>query len=116
MLDNGGEGSAATTAATPTAPRGVTLRAVRQVVTILEGRRKKQKIRQRRAKDDGNTLVSTISHASPQSAWWFKYTSNGILVDYGNEAKVKQSCERIVIFRKVIESKGKKIDLNWNFI
>ena len=78
--------------------------------------KKKKKIRRRRAKDDGNTLVSTISHASPQSAWWFKYTSNGILVDYGNEAKVKQSCERIVIFRKVIESKGKKIDLNWNFI
>ena len=34
MLDNGGEGSAATTASTPTAPGGVTLRAVRQVVTV----------------------------------------------------------------------------------
>lgn len=54
MLDNGGEGSAATTAATPTAPRGVTLRAVRQVVTILEGRKKR-----RRLDGDGRRMTET---------------------------------------------------------
>lgn len=41
VLDNGGEGSAATTAATPTAPREITLRAVRQVVTVLQGKTEK---------------------------------------------------------------------------
>ena len=41
MLNNGGEGSAATTAATPTTPRGVSLRAVRQVVTIPEKKEEK---------------------------------------------------------------------------
>lgn len=40
LLDNGGEGSAASTAATPTAPRGVTFRAVRQIVTVLQERKK----------------------------------------------------------------------------
>lgn len=43
VLDNGGEGSAATAATTPTAPRRVTLRAVRQVVTVLDGRKKEQR-------------------------------------------------------------------------
>lgn len=55
MLDNGGEGSAATTAATPTAPRGVTLRAVRQVVTILEGRKKERRL-------DGDERRMTETH------------------------------------------------------
>lgn len=41
VLDNGGEGSAATTAATPTAPGEITLRAVRQVVTVLQGKTEK---------------------------------------------------------------------------
>jgi len=42
VFDNGGEGSAATTAATPTTPRGVSLRAVRQVVTIPKNKNKKK--------------------------------------------------------------------------
>lgn len=61
MLDNGGEGSAATTASTPTAPGGVTLRAVRQVVTVLGGRRKKKEEildgDTRQGNDDGKATV-----------------------------------------------------------
>ena len=48
--------------------------------------------RQRQPKDDGNALLSTISHGSPQnalssSAWWFnyEYEYDGILIDRGNE-------------------------------
>lgn len=44
MFDNGGEGFAADTAATPTTPRGITLRAVRQVVTIAESKEKKEDV------------------------------------------------------------------------
>lgn len=109
LLDNGGEGSAASTAATPTAPRGVTLRAVRQIVTVLQERKKLEERWQWKDVDFYHFPRFYRETSCPRAD--NDLASDGI--GQGNEGKVERDCGRIVIFRKDYRIETKR---NWSGI